>query len=107
MTSVDILGPKLGTECTATKACFVCNKSGHWNGECPKFWFDTLGKTLPGYGPNGRRLVGDWDANKNPTKATAKKWVKFLSDSKIFPQGGIPALETDAPTLNDFKKLAK
>ena len=107
MTSVDILGPKLGTECTATKACFVCNKSGHWNGECPKFWFDTLGKTLPGYGPNGRRLVGDWDANKNPTKATAKKWVKFLSDSKNFPQGGIPALETDAPTLNDFKKLPK
>ena len=107
MTSIDILGPKLGTECTATKACFVCNKSGHWNGECPKFWFDTLGKTLPGYGPNGRRLIGDWDANKNPTKATAKQWVKFLSDSKNFPQGGIPALETDSPTMADFKKLAK
>jgi hypothetical protein len=62
---------------------------------------------LPGYGPNGRRLIGDWDANKNPTKATAKQWVKFLSDSKKITQGGIPALEADAPTLADFKKLAK
>jgi hypothetical protein len=77
MTSIDILGLKLGAECTATKACFVCNKSGNWSGECPKFWFDTLGKTLPGYCPNGRRLIGDWDANKYQSPSRAELLVIF------------------------------
>lgn len=42
---------------------------------------------MPGYGPNGRRLIGDWDANKNPTKTIAKQWANFRSTLKIFRKG--------------------
>ncbi len=89
------------------ESCFIATNRDTGAANAQKFWFEKLGKALPGYGPNGRRLIGDWDANKNPTKATAKQWANFCRTLKDFPQGGISALEADALTLADFKKLAK
>jgi hypothetical protein len=58
---------------------------------------------LPGYSDQGRRFEGEWDAEKNPTRETAKLWFKFLQSNNNFPGGGAPALEHGAPSLADYK----
>ena len=101
--SVTILGPQLGVACTAGGACRNCGKMGHWTGECAKEWARN-GINLPGYSENGKRYAGEYDANRNPTRATTTEWIRFLKSKKNFPSGGAPALERGAPSLGDFEK---
>ena len=51
----------------------------------------------------GLRFKGEWDAEKNPTRETAKLWIKFLQSNNNFPGGGAPALEHGAPSLAYYK----
>ena len=100
--SKSILGPKLGVECSASGPCRHCQKSGHWSGECPLFWA-TKGMRLPGYRPSGSRVLGSWDGDKNPNKETTRHWVRFLQNKQHFPNGGVPAREPGAPSLDAFQ----
>ena len=100
--STKIIGPRLGVECSAGGPCRHCKKHGHWSGECPVGWAQA-GMTLPGYSDKGRRFKGEWDAEKNPMRDTAKLWTKFLQSNINFPGGGAPALEHGAPSLADYK----
>jgi hypothetical protein len=100
--STKIIGPRLGVECSAGGPCRHCRKHGHWSGECPVGWAQA-GMNLPGYSDQGRRFKGEWDAEKNPTRETAKLWIKFLQSNNNFPGGGAPALEHGAPSLADYK----
>ena len=97
-----IIGPKLGVSCSAIHACRHCGKMGHWSGECGKGWYDELKVQLPGYSKEGRRLLNQWDDNKNPRQACAREWVKFLQTKKNFPDGGLLALEQGAPSLSAY-----
>jgi hypothetical protein len=100
--SVSILGPRLGVECSASGPCRICKKPGHWSGECPQHWA-THHMCFPGYRPSGKRTVGKWDDDKNPLKETAREWVRFLQDKHNDPAGGVPALEPNAPSLAAFR----
>ena len=104
--SATILGPKLGVACSASQACRHCSKMGHWSGECAEGWYNTLKVQLPGYSKEGKRLTSQWDANKNPRRACARDWVRFLKSKKHFPEGGLPALEQGAPSLSTYESWA-
>jgi hypothetical protein len=98
-----IIGPELGVECSASGACRHCNKRGHWSGECPVGWAKAVA-CLPGYSEQGKRYVGEWDADRNPTKHTTKAWLDFLKSEKYFPGGGVAALERGALSLAYFRR---
>jgi hypothetical protein len=83
--SKKILGPELGVECSASGACRHCKKRGHWSGECPIAWVK-VSAGLPGYSPRGKRYVGDWDGDRNPTKEQRHGWI-FSSQPSTFREG--------------------
>ena len=106
ITYIDILGPKLGTECTATKAVSL-QQIGTLERRMPKILVRKAREGFAGIRPEwqaaDRRLGREQEPNQGHSQAVGK----FLSHPKDFPQGGISALEADTLTLADLKKLAK
>jgi hypothetical protein len=100
--SADIVGATIGT--VGAPTCTKCNKSKHYNAECPESWA-TAGYILPGFDAAGNRVVGAWHTAPNePIKKTVKAWVAFIKDLKNYHDrspaiAGVPG----APDLASFE----
>jgi len=102
--SRDIVGDEVGLEPPGT-ICWVCNKTGHYRGEC-SVEYGRLGRPLPGFDKNGNRKPGMWN-DDTPKRATYALWVKFLQDPNNFPSGQaeLPGLK-GAPGIAEFQERA-
>ena len=99
-----MVGKTLGTS-SVSGSCWGCSEQGHAQIECPKLWADS-GRQLPGFSKNGKRLKDKWK-DGDPTRATYKEWVAFITDTDNFPDGQGKTRFTEAPTLEHFKERAR
>ena len=102
--SATVVGKTLGTS-SVSGSCWGCSEQGHAQIECPKLWADS-GRQLPGFSKNGKRLKDKWK-DGDPTRATYKEWVAFITDTDNFPDGQGKTRFPEAPTLEHFKERAR
>ena len=103
-TSKEVIGDMIGIE-GPRMPCWDCKQQGHSAGECPAA-YGRLGKPLPGWDKDGRRIAAAWH-NAEPRRATYKAWLTFFGDRTVFASGRAQLSRVrNAPTLDQFQERA-
>jgi hypothetical protein len=79
---IPVARPIVGSSCpfatVTTQCCVVCQRPGHSQYECPKRFYDTYGRPLPGHLPNGDQDPSAWSGG-DLTPAARAALVAYLS----------------------------